>query len=63
MAMRYLWQTPIALDNRHLIDLIGREPHTPLAAALERSLADLGCLPQAKTMQRDGSGKQLNARP
>jgi len=55
MAMRYLWQTPIALDNRHLIDLIGAEPHTPLDVALERSLVSLGCLPASSTARVDCS--------
>jgi len=45
MAMRYLWQNPVRLDNRHLIDLLGEEPHTPLEAALRQSLAAMDCLP------------------
>ncbi|MFL1544983.1 NAD-dependent epimerase/dehydratase family protein [Pseudomonas sp. O39] len=43
--MRYLWQTPLRLDNQRLLDALGREPHTPLEQAVETTLADLGCLP------------------
>ena len=43
--MRYLWQTPLLLDNRRLVATLGREPHTPLEQAVEATLADLGCLP------------------
>lgn len=63
LAMRYLWQTPIALDNRHLVDLIGPEPHTPLATALERSLADLGCLPPREVTRSIENRVQRNACP
>lgn len=44
LEMRYLWTTPHALANDKLCALIGTEPHTPLAQALEQSLADLGLL-------------------
>lgn len=43
--MRYLWQTPLLLDNRRLLAVLRREPHTPLEQAVEATLADLGCLP------------------
>ena len=43
--MRYLWQTPLLLDNSRLVATLGREPHTPLEQAVEATLADLGCLP------------------
>lgn len=42
--MRYLWSTPHALANDKLCALIGKEPHTPLAQAVEQALADLGLL-------------------
>ena len=45
LEMRYLWQTPLRLDNQRLVDTLGREPHTPLDQAVETTLADLGCLP------------------
>jgi nucleoside-diphosphate-sugar epimerase len=43
-ATRPLWQTPIQLDNTRLVRFLGREPHTPLAAAVENTLRGLGCL-------------------
>ena len=39
--MRYLWQTPHALADDKLIALLGAEPHTPLAQAVQASLVDL----------------------
>jgi nucleoside-diphosphate-sugar epimerase len=42
--MRYLWQKPLALDNRKLTALLGREPRTPLDQAVREALRDLGCL-------------------
>ncbi len=44
LEMRYLWQTPHALDNAKLRALIGAEPHTPLPQAVAAALADLGLL-------------------
>lgn len=41
--MRYLWQTPVRLDNRRLVDTLGHEPCTPLDVALTATLADLQC--------------------
>lgn len=46
--MRYLWQTPIALDNARLQTLIGAEPCTPLDSALRSSLVGLGCISAPK---------------
>lgn len=48
MAMRYLWQTPMRLDNSRLVSLIGAEPHTPLVQALRESLIGMGCLPSGE---------------
>jgi nucleoside-diphosphate-sugar epimerase len=45
--MRYLWRQPVRLDNARLVDVLGAEPHTPLDAAVERTLVGLGCLPPA----------------
>jgi nucleoside-diphosphate-sugar epimerase len=42
LEMRYLWQTPHTLANDKLTALIGAEPHTPLAHAVQATLADLG---------------------
>lgn len=44
LEMRYLWERPLALDNRKLVRLIGREPRTPLDVAVHDSLRELGCL-------------------
>ena len=42
--MRYLWNTPVRMDNRRLTSLLGAEPHTPLDAAVQATLLSLGCL-------------------
>ncbi|AOK20143.1 hypothetical protein WT26_30625 [Burkholderia cepacia] len=44
LEMRYLWREPIRLDNTRVTAVLGREPHTPLDAAVEATLAGLGCL-------------------
>lgn len=44
--MRYLWQRPVRMDNVRLVEVLGREPHTPLDEAVEAALRGLGCLPQ-----------------
>lgn len=45
-----IWRHPMRLDNTRLVELLGQEPRTPLAAAMERSLADMGCLPKTKAV-------------
>ncbi|MGN6226102.1 MAG: NAD-dependent epimerase/dehydratase family protein [Dyella sp.] len=45
--MRYLWRTPIALDDRKLVGFLGDDCYTPLEQALRRTLDGLGCLPAA----------------
>lgn len=37
VEMRYLWRVPLRLDNARLAALLGREPHTPLDAAVRAS--------------------------
>jgi nucleoside-diphosphate-sugar epimerase len=49
--MRYLWQTPIELDNTKLISRIGSEPHTPLSEALRSTLVGIGCLRESRSAQ------------
>ncbi|MCG5076849.1 NAD-dependent epimerase/dehydratase family protein [Paraburkholderia tagetis] len=44
LEMRYLWRETLQLDNARLVATLGREPHTPLDAAIEATLAGLGCL-------------------
>ncbi len=39
--MRYLWTTPVRLDNSKLIAFLGSEPHTPLQDALKTTLRAL----------------------
>jgi nucleoside-diphosphate-sugar epimerase len=47
LEMRYLWRTPVRLDNAKLVAFLGAEPHTPLDTAVAATLAGLGCLPDA----------------
>jgi nucleoside-diphosphate-sugar epimerase len=42
--MRYLWRQSVELDNSKLVAFLGREPHTPIDAALHETLSALGCL-------------------
>lgn len=44
LEMRYLWKTPLRLDNAKLVSVIGPEPHTPLDQAVKTALTDLKCL-------------------
>jgi nucleoside-diphosphate-sugar epimerase len=44
MEMRYLWRVPVQMSNARLTAVLGHEPHTPLDAAVEATLAGLGCL-------------------
>jgi nucleoside-diphosphate-sugar epimerase len=44
LEMKYLWQQPLALDNRKLVGLLGREPRTPFDQAIGDSLRGMGCL-------------------
>lgn len=46
LEMRYLWETPVLLDNAKLTARLGAEPHTPIDEALRLTLAGLGALPQ-----------------
>jgi nucleoside-diphosphate-sugar epimerase len=42
--MRYLWRSPVRMDNARLVAFLGEEPHTSLDEAVEATLAGLGCL-------------------
>lgn len=46
LEMRYLWETPVLMDNTRLMARLGHEPHTPVDEALRATLQGLGCLPQ-----------------
>jgi nucleoside-diphosphate-sugar epimerase len=49
LEMRYLWETPVLLDNAKLIARLGAEPHTPIDEGLRAALAGMNALPQAET--------------
>lgn len=42
--MRYLWQTPVRMENARLLATLGYEPHTPLDEAVEATLDGLRCI-------------------
>ena len=42
--MRYLWQTPVRMDNARLLAVLGHEPHTPLEVAIKATLKGMGNL-------------------
>ena len=44
MEMRYLWGTPVYMDNDKLLGVLGKEPHTPWDMAVSGALRGLGCL-------------------
>ena len=46
VEMRYLWETPIRMDNRRLRAVLGEEPRTPLETAVRETLMGLGSLPR-----------------
>lgn len=52
LEMRYLWKTPLRLDNRKLVAFLGKEPHTPIGEALRDTLKGLGCLEDATAPMR-----------
>jgi nucleoside-diphosphate-sugar epimerase len=49
LEMRYLWETPVLLDNAKLTARLGAEPHTPIDEALRAALAGMSALPQPAT--------------
>ena len=42
--MRYLWNTPLQMDNARLLAALGQEPHTPLDEAVRATLEGMGNL-------------------
>ena len=52
LEMRYLWREPVRMSNHRLVAVLGREPHTPLDAAVESTLTGLGCLPAPRPVPR-----------
>jgi nucleoside-diphosphate-sugar epimerase len=57
--MRYLWRKPLRMDNARLEAVLGREPHTPLEAAVEATLEGLRCLAPAGAPSRSDSGSTM----
>ena len=45
LEMRYLWETPVLMNNAKLVARLGEEPHTPTVEALREALAGMGALP------------------
>ncbi|GLQ49015.1 NAD-dependent epimerase/dehydratase family protein [Dyella flava] len=45
--MRYLWKSPIQLDDRKLIAFLGGAPYTPVEQALRATLIGIGSMPTA----------------
>lgn len=43
--MRYLWKSPIQLDDHKLVAFLGRKPYTPLDEAVRTTLISIGCMP------------------
>ncbi len=41
VKMKYLWDAPVQLSNRRLVEFLGEEPHTPLDQAIAATLAAL----------------------
>ncbi|AJY38958.1 epimerase [Burkholderia humptydooensis] len=41
--MRYLWREALRMDNAKLVTALGREPHTPLDAAVETLVGRSRC--------------------
>jgi nucleoside-diphosphate-sugar epimerase len=62
LEMRYLWRREVRMDNRRLLEVLGREPHTPLDTAVETTLEGIGCLDQVKSpVHKARSAGALNA--
>jgi nucleoside-diphosphate-sugar epimerase len=47
-ATRPLWRTSIDLDNAKLVRFLGKEPHTPMEAAVATTLRGMGCIGEEK---------------
>ncbi|MFQ6550220.1 NAD-dependent epimerase/dehydratase family protein [Aestuariibius sp. 2305UL40-4] len=39
-----VWRHPMRPDNGRLVELLGQEPRTPIATAIEHTLINMGCL-------------------
>ena len=52
LELRYLWQSPVRLDNAKLVAFLVTEPHTQIDAAVRITLEGLGCLPASEAARR-----------
>lgn len=48
--MRYLWRSPVRLDDSKLVAFLGGKPYAPIEEALHATLVGIGCL-SAQTRQ------------
>ncbi len=44
LVLPNLWSTPVRMDIARLIEVLGREPHTPLDEAVEAALVGMVCI-------------------
>jgi hypothetical protein len=44
IEVRYLWKSPLRLDNRKLVAFLGEEPHPEIDEALGATLRGLGVM-------------------
>lgn len=51
--MRYIWSTPIRMDNARLVSVLGDEPRTPLDTAVRLTLESMECLPSREGRAAD----------
>jgi len=61
IEMRWLWTSPLRLDNGKLAAFLGGEPHTPLDQALRETLEALGCMNVTTPDARDLSAPSNRA--
>ncbi|MFC4764974.1 NAD-dependent epimerase/dehydratase family protein [Dyella koreensis] len=48
--MRYLWRTPVQLDDTRLLAFLGVSPYTPIEQAIRHTLEGAGCLPAGSVL-------------
>lgn len=61
--MRYLWTTPIRMNNERLVAALGEEPRTPLLAAVRETLIGLECVPADGADREADRGALARAKP
>ena len=60
VEMKYLWDTPLRLDNTRLTTFLGGEPHTQLDAALRTTLQGMNCLTPSLAEETQGMELRCN---